>query len=29
MRIPLTMLGGLVGYFVWATNFADTTSRIL
>ena len=28
MRIPLTLLGGLVGYFIWASTFAGATSRM-
>lgn len=29
MRIPLTLLGGLVGYFIWASTFAGATTRML
>jgi hypothetical protein len=29
MRIPLTMLGGLVGYFIWASTFAGASARML
>lgn len=29
MKIPLTLLGGLVGYFVWASSFADATHTFL
>lgn len=29
MRIPLTLLGALVAYFVWASSFADTTQGVL
>jgi hypothetical protein len=23
MKIPITLLGGLAGYFVWASTFAE------
>lgn len=29
MKIPLTLLGGLVVYFVWASSFADATRGVL
>jgi hypothetical protein len=29
MRVPLTMLGGLVGYFIWASTFAEATRGLL
>jgi hypothetical protein len=29
MRIQLTLLGGLVGYMVWATSLAEALRRVL
>jgi hypothetical protein len=29
MRIPLTILGGLAGYFIWSSTFAGVTGQIV
>lgn len=29
MKIQLSLLAGLAGYFVWATSLADTTAGIV
>lgn len=29
MKIPLSVLGALAGYFVWSTTFADATAGIV
>jgi hypothetical protein len=29
MRIQLTLLGGLVGYMVWATSLAEVFRQVL
>jgi hypothetical protein len=29
MKIPLTLLGGLVAYFIWASSFPHLTSNVV
>lgn len=29
MKIPLSMLGGLVGYFIWASSLAEVSRGML
>jgi hypothetical protein len=29
MKIPLSILGGLVGYFIWASSFAEAGRGLL